>query len=407
MNKPRIERWGEGHTHSNWSDGYSSLLENSARYQQFDHDFHIACDHLSIDVAPGGDTEAPVDWLPMQHHQIDAYRAEVLASSSSEHVAIDGIELTWRGADPESFGATNRHHVLVRDRLEAFPEPDFFHGVRFEDALAELKRRGMRPFLAHVDDAIPPDQLTGAEICGIEIRHDIERRMNPLELAAVPTWDRWLTAGHRVALSAGSDAHQMDAWAASGARNVVLADSDDREVIRDALLNGHSYLSSTWFDDLYLMLGYPPIIDGAGSFTPWWRIDPSTRRPPREQVRSAMNALTDAVLSEPGARFRRSQHPTMRFEIDGKTFGEETAVTRDARVSFAIDMHVPIESIRILSDGDIVHSVSGDESAHSHTGEITLDTTNRHYARIEAGGRDDQGHAEFLMGNPIYFTEQR
>ena len=406
MAKNRVEFWGEGHAHSNWSDGYGTLLENAQIYQDYDHDFHFACDHVWLDVSPNGDSKPPEAIFRLKHDDISEYRDEVAASQNGAYTAIDGLELTWAGADPERFGATSRHHVLVRDQLDALPEAGYFHGVCIADALTELKRRGMHPFLAHVDDAIPPAHLTGAEISGIEVRHDIERRRNPLELEAIPMWDRWLANGHRVALSAGSDAHQMDLWAASGARNVVLAPVGDRESIRQALLAGKGYVSSTWFDDVYERLGYPPVVANAGSFTPWWKLTPTPSRDKRDEVREAMQALIDATRSEPGIRTDRSLHPSMRFEIGDASFGDTIEVCEPRETLVSIMMHVPIETVRIVADGEPLFVHEGDGSTPRFEQKLTLDLRGRRAVRVEASGQDRAGHEEFLLGNPIYIMEQ-
>ena len=47
----RTAYWGDGHTHSNWSDGFDTLQRNTELFRQYDQDFHVAADHVLIDVS--------------------------------------------------------------------------------------------------------------------------------------------------------------------------------------------------------------------------------------------------------------------------------------------------------------------------------------------------------------------
>jgi len=38
--------WGDGHSHSDWSEGSATLAENARLYERFEEDFHVATDHL-------------------------------------------------------------------------------------------------------------------------------------------------------------------------------------------------------------------------------------------------------------------------------------------------------------------------------------------------------------------------
>jgi hypothetical protein len=404
------EVWGDGHTHSNWSDGYDPLATTSELFRRYDQDYHFACDHILIDVSDPGYEDA---WnIPerrkkifrLRREDIPAYQAEVHASSRDDHVAVDGLELTWMNAAAGNFGATDRHHVLVRDHIDRLPELEFFRGKPLRAVLLELKERGMRPFLAHIDDAIPPDGLDGSEIDGVEIRSDIERRGNPLELVGVRTWDTWLSRGHRVALSGGSDSHQMDLWAGSGVRTVTRVGSVDRESIRDSLLSGRGYISSTWHPDLYLELGFDGIDPASGGFTPWWRMLPgaSMGSHDRDQVRALLEKMTSATITDDRGRTARTNYPTITFAVDGSGPGTTASASDQAPVQFSVSMTVPVRTVRLIAHGETVWQESPTGEQSELVRDLTLSVSGYNYLRLEAHGVSADGRHEYVMTNPVY-----
>lgn len=119
--------WGDGHTHSDWSEGFATLAQNTCVFERFEADFHVATDHLLVDVSRPGYV-----WTPSAFHRrnfrltwdtLPAYLAECRQSSTANHLTVPGLELTWVNAAHGNFGATDRAHVLVREHLERLPAP--------------------------------------------------------------------------------------------------------------------------------------------------------------------------------------------------------------------------------------------------------------------------------------------
>ncbi len=403
--------WGDGHTHSDWSDGYDPLPTNTEVFRAYDQDFHAACDHILIDVSRPGYPDA---WaMPEQrrqifrlhHDDIATYQAEVRASSTSDHVVIDGLELTWMNAEEGNFGATNRHHILVRDHIDCLPDLDWFRGKSLHEILLDLKGRGMRPFLAHIDDAIPPDTLDGSEIDGVEIRCDIERRDNPLDLPGVRIWDSWLSQGHRIALCGGSDSHQMDLWAGSGMRTVLRTNESEREAIRGSLLSGTGYISTTWHPDLYQDLGFEGINPAtSGGFTPWWKMLPgaSMGSTSREQVRPQMERMMQVSTDPSRARTARTSYPTTTFTVDGHAPGDTIGIAERVSIHLAVFMNVPIRFVRLIAQGEVIWQETPGNGDTEIERAFHLSLEGCRYVRLEAHGSTGDDRHEYVITNPVY-----
>lgn len=401
--------WGDGHTHSNWSDGFDTLQRNTELFRQYDQDFHVAADHVLIDVSrPGYVWEMPEarrQLFRLGWDDIATYQAEVRASSTPDHLAIDGLELTWMNSAEGNFGATDRAHVLVRDHIDRLPGPDFFRGRSLPAILRELKDREMKPFLAHIADLLPYDSFDGSEFDGIEMHWDLERAHHFDHRGGFVYWDRWLSDGRRISLTGGSDCHQMDLWAASGARNIVSSTSFEVEALRHALLTGHSYVATTWHPDLYRENSYPgnkP--DAATRFTSWyWMIQPGPRHD-REAARPLLDKMIAATLDGDAGRSARTCFPTLNCLVDGQSFGDTIDARDDTLVQLAVTMTVPVRSIRIIAQGEVIWRCDPTGSETTFNGEERLSLQGRNYLRVEVDGSAGEGRDESLIGNPIYLS---
>lgn len=409
MTENPLEWWGDGHTHSDWSDGFGSLQENARLFELYDEDFHFATDHLQIDVSRPEYRWEVDEWsrrlLRLHHGNLPAYEAACAEASSRQHLTIAGLELIWANAAEGSFGAPEGTHVLVREHLERLPEPAFFRGRTFVEILRELQAREMRPFLAHIHDGIPWSDLDGGEIAGLELRYDIECREPPTGRSALAHWDRWLSQGRRLALSAGSDCHQMDLWAAAATRNVLSAPERSAEGIRWAVREGHSYLSATWHPDLYLALGYTGIApDRSGGFTPWWRLAEAETWLDRPATERRVEEIIAAGLHDNRGRVKRRSYPTLRFAIDGHGPGQVAEARDDSALALGIHMNAPLRWVRLVAQGEVVWLDEPAKGPQTYEAARRVSLRGRRYVRLEAFGSAGNGQDEYLLSNPIYLT---
>lgn len=404
-----IVLWGDGHSHSDWSEGFASLTENTRVYERFEQDFHVATDHLLVDLSRPDFRWQPSDWhrdnFRLNRATLATYIGECTAASTPVHRSIPGIELTWVSAEHGDFGADNAAHVLVREHLERLPEPAFFRGRALRAILRELKEREMRPFLAHINDALPWGDFDGDEMAGLELRHDIEARQPPLGRTGLQYWDAWLSAGKRLSLSGGSDCHQMDLWAGSGLRNAVTVPERSAAAIVAALGEGRSYLASTWHPDVYQELGYAGINpERSGGFTPWWRFGEQGDYD-RERARPQVAALIAAALQADHGRVTTACYPTVRFSVNGRGPGETTEPGSAADVILELHMRVPVQQVRLIAQGKPVWMAAPDHGACSWRQEVRLSLRGCRYVRLEALGDAGDGRREYVLSNPVYLGE--
>jgi len=394
--------WGDCHTHSMYSDGLFSVEEMTPFFEAFGNDFRIQTDHLLVAVPAG---RPAGEWLHAARWSED-YCAACLAATTSRHVCVPGAELGWA---PAPAAGTWFHTKIQPPQRQGFPDVSFFGGLEYTAMLAKTKDAGCRPIIAHIDQGAPLAQLSGAEICGLEVRGDIEETRPLLGRPSLKHWDRMLAAGHRVSLSSGSDAHQPDLWAGSGLRTVLLDAPRDAEAIAAAVAAGRSYLSGTWHADCYAAAGWPEttntVAGGPTHFLPWWefkRYPLLAGRPAREVVIE----MSEAALRD--GRCRRDDYPVLLdFTVDGACSGGEVAARAKSAVHASWRTHVPLHVARVVVDGAVGFEVPPSHPAFGKTeGElhVTLDLRGRHYARLEleALAPGDPQQRETLMANPVY-----
>jgi len=399
--------WGDGHTHSDWSDGLDTLQENTRLFQLYGEDFHFATDHLEIDVSRLDYRWEIDEWsqrlFRLHPGGLAAYQSECARASSPQHVTLPGLELIWANAAEGQFGAPADTHVLVREHLEQLPAPAFFRNRSLRAILYELQARGMRPFLAHIHDGIPWETLDGTEIAGLEMRYDIEQRESPFSRRrSLAQWDHWLSQGHHLPLSSGSDCHQMDLWAGSAMRNVVAADELSPAAVRRALHEGRSYLSATWHPDLYRRLGYEGIAPQSGGFTPWWLMAGAEACHDRPAMKEAVERMIATTLQD--GRVRREYYPTLSFAVDGRGPGSTTEARDNCALAIEVRMNVPVRQVRLIGQGEVRWQEELASEAQVFTLATQVSMRGSRYVRLEAWGSAGNGQDEYLLSNPIYLV---
>jgi len=400
--QPNSQLWGDCHTHSTFSDGLFPVEEMTRCYESFGLDFRIQSDHLIV-LVPWGRPAGK--WLHAARWP--EYCAACLRASTSRHLCVPGVELGWEeSSEVQSEGWF--HTKLLPASGRPFPDESFFARVSYLAMLSKAKAAGCRPLIAHIDQGAPLGRLSGAEVCGLEVRGDIEETRPLVGRPSLKHWDRMLTAGHRVSLSSGSDSHQPDLWAGSGLRTVLLDTPCEAEAIAAAVAAGRSYLSGTWHPDCYAAAGWPAhpnrVAGGLTHFTPWWEFkeyEEFRGRPPREFVLE----LFAAALRN--GRCSRADYPVLSdFSVDGSGCGQQAAADAKCQVHAAWRVHLPPSLVRVIADGvPVLQSQLTSETGEGCLQEA-LDLCGKHYVRLEIEAADpaDPAKRESLLSNPVYIV---
>jgi len=351
--------WGDCHTHSSWSDGLFSVEELGRFYESFGQDFRIQTDHLIVAVPDG----LPAGkWLHAA--QWPDYRSACGRASAGEHICVPGAEVGWEVGSTAAPGEWF-HTKLLPAAGEPFADESFFAGLSYVEVLAKAKAAGCRPVVAHIDQGAPLERLSGAEVCGLEVRYDIEETRPLLARPSLKQWDRMLAAGHRVSISSGSDAHQPDLWAGSGLRTVVLDTPREAEAIAAAVAAGRSYLSGTWHPDCYAAAGWPAhpnrLTGGITHFSPWWEFKQYKELQGRSP-RALVVEIFEAALRN--GRCRRDDYPVLAaFSVCGAGSGQQASAGARCEVHAVWHTHVPACLARIIADGAPVQQLTAGHPA--------------------------------------------
>ncbi len=396
--------WGDCHVHSNYSDGLMTVPEQAAFFEAYGCDFRIQTDHLIVAVPEG---KPAGNWLHASAWE--RYVEDCRHGTTARHLCLPGAELGWEVEENRRATEGWFDTKLYPRPGQPVPAESFFASLTYREALLALRAKGYRVVIAHVDQGAPLAKLTGAEVDGLEVRWDIEETRPLFERPSLAEWDRMLTAGHRVSLSSGSDAHQPDEWAGSALRTVVLGAEREPGAILDAVTAGRSYLSGTWHPDCYASLGCPAhqntVTGGETYFTPWWEfktIPGHMSSMARETVMKGFRAALDR------GRCQAEHYPVlMDFSVGGALSGQETAGGQHVEVHLAWRTHVPVRAVRLIADGQEVfvlptsHPAFGVVEAKVQT---TLDLVGRRYVRLEIESADtaDPERREVLLANPVY-----
>jgi hypothetical protein len=375
------------------------IASQARHYGEFGCDFRFQTDHMTVDVPagkPAGRWLHAADW--------ERYRDDCRKASTAAHLVVPGVELVWEVEDSRRTAEGWCDVKLYPPGKKVAPPETFYAGLSFAGALTKLKSAGCHVVIAHVDQGVRLEKLTGAEIDGLEVRSDIEETRPLVGRPSLVHWDRMLAAGHRVSLSSGSDAHQPDLWAGSGLRTVVRYPAFEADAVLDAVIAGRSYLSGTWHPDCYGALGCPVhpngISGGLTRFTPWWdfaRIPALKERRPGDVVEEIFG-----VAMKKG-RCRREDYPELaEFKVNGTPSGGETAAGK-AEVRVGWRAHLPVTTFRLVADGRTIYEAPGNLPAQGES-VFSVDLTGRRYVRLEIEATDTAVAVkrESLLANPVY-----
>jgi len=397
--------WGDGHTHSYWSDGLQSIKEIVRYLREFEEDFHIQTDHMMISMPEG---KYMSKWLTPDTYA--EYARECLEASTSDHIVIPGVEFGLTSGSPDLDLQHGYFHILLYDpKAEVLPPNGWYVAKSFDQIVREMRERGLTVVVAHTDGHVW-EASPSLEFDGFEIRYDIEERIPPLERSAFKCghWDRMLMAGQRIPISCGSDCHQTDLWAASAMRNVVLVEDFSAHNILESLRRGRSYLSATWHPDIYLELGYKGINpEKSGGFTPWWEKEYGNMS--REKARPKLEQIVSRMLRDDYGRVKRKDYPTLDFTVEGANVGDTVNLpaTRKVELNVDVEMHVPITFIELIEGGKVVKRVSPQTNTYTATYSFEIPGNHDTYFRLQAQGSDENGRTEWLISNPIYISAKR
>ncbi|MDD2709406.1 MAG: hypothetical protein PHV34_15575 [Verrucomicrobiae bacterium] len=403
-----IQLWGDGHTHSHWSDGLEPIRELSAFFKRLDLDFRFQSDHCGIKMPEGTylrKTHVAEKGHLLVPENFPRYLAECRESSDGRHVAIPAIELDL---DYGSFEANARHHYChikvhgFTDENQLPPEGWYKNKSLFK-VLRGLKDRGLFVFLAHTNgDFLPWQDLKSPMFDGFELCYNMFDRYPPTDKGAFKCgfWDRWLAAGRRISISTGSDCHQAD-MACFSMRNVVASPGKSAEAIQKSFLEGKSYLSATWHPDVYKEIGLTKLQNRSLSgFACWFEVVKNLRR---DLARPIIQKIIRKSLAKNHGRVKRRDHPELSFSIEGMGMGETVRTVSGKRLKAVINarMNVDIEWLDLVKDGEIIKRFRPGAPFFREEFVFRADKR-RSYARLMAKGMDKNGRDEWLISNPIY-----
>ncbi|GMV82605.1 MAG: hypothetical protein AMXMBFR7_37890 [Planctomycetota bacterium] len=405
MDRPAL--WGDAHTHSHYSDGLYAIPEQTPHYESFGLDWRFQTDHHLIRVPEG---KAAGKWL--QSADWERYAADCRAASNARHLCIPAVELGWIVAKERNASEGWFHTKLHPPSGAPIPDESFYAGRDYVNTIRACKEAGYRTIVAHIDQGAPLERFDGSEIDGLEVRLDIEERRPFFARPNLKHWDRMLSAGRRISLSSGSDAHQPDLWAGSGLRTVVLDTPFEADAIVDAVVAGRAYLSGTWHADAYAELGWParpnPVDNGASitHMVPWWEFKQYPLLSGREPKAVVEEVYARALQS---GRVRREDHPVLdAFRVGTATCGG-TAAAQQHEALIAFHTHVPLKALRLIADGATVFDLPPGQAPLGATEgrlSVPVDLRGKRYVRLELEAQDPAAPecVEILAGNPVYLS---
>ncbi len=214
-------RWyrGELHLHSTHSDGAWTPEEIATLARPRDLDFMVLSDHNTTS-------------------SYEEFRALV----DPRTLVIPGAELT-----------TYNGHCLAIGVEDWMDWRTGLAGRSINDVARAVRAAGGLFVIAH-PDAMPDDVCTGcrwthddfdpALADAVEIWGGLWDGPEEENEGCVALWQRWLGLGHRLAVTAATDAHRPKDWEGAVPLTYVLADDLSRDAIVDAIRAGRTYVSS-------------------------------------------------------------------------------------------------------------------------------------------------------------------
>jgi hypothetical protein len=218
---------GEGHTHSHYSDGATTIHQNSDTAKSRGLNWIVATDHNAVPPQSDCDAENTADFLCIVGQEVTTADGHVLGWGLSELVS-------W------NIGPSRNMNDIHED----------------------IRKQGGLSIVAHPRSPGVPDEYqhfgTYDNFDGMEVYHGYggynAAFPTTMDSDAMATWESYLNAGIRKIAVGNSDSHDglndwnegdlLDLIGAIGfPRNVVLAKELSREGILEAVMNGRLYIT--------------------------------------------------------------------------------------------------------------------------------------------------------------------
>ena len=398
--------WGDGHCHSNFSDGFHSIEELTGYYEQYEMDFRFQTDHLFMEMPEK-------KYIPHAHavhglipEIITEYCNKCRAASTSRHLVIPGAELGLIFKSPHwELHRFLDHHMLIRPLAgNNIPVPGNINGTwwpHFLEAVIKSAADSQLAF-AHVSDATPWQFLpTLPCISPLEVLWNLEVSEPLFKRKWFLWWDYLLSLGKKIFLTTGSDSHQADLWCAGSMRNVVWIEGNaDCETVCKSFQRGNLYLSGTFHPDVWKETGETGIKPERNAFTPWFCLEQGIVR--KNAEKKVMSWINSGLHNNHG-RVKRSDFPQMTFNVNNKTFGEtvQAEENKPVNIDCTVHAHLPVSRFEIFAGGDIIYSENGLKSDFSKNIELML-KGKPSYIRIQIFTQNENGKQEALIGNPVW-----
>jgi hypothetical protein len=210
---------GDLHLHTHHSDGHMSVAELLGMARQHGLDFVALTDHNNV--------------TQLYHSDLD---------DVDDVAIIPGMELS-----------TYYGHALSLGTTKWFDWRIGRNGRRMQDAADEIHAQEGLLVAAHPGNAGDPsctgcrwlfDQFMPGALDAVEVwngRWDNPRAKNEIGLQI---WYSWLSAGHRLPATAGTDAHRTTSYREGSGFSLIWADELSAEALLKGLRRGHVMLSS-------------------------------------------------------------------------------------------------------------------------------------------------------------------
>ncbi len=218
---------GDGHMHSTYSNGVTTIHQNS-------------------DVAKN----RSLNWIVVTDHNVVPPQSVCDAESTADFLCLIGDEVT-----------TADGHILGWGLSELVPW-NLGPGRNMNDIFEDIRKQGGLAIIAHPLAPNPPDRYqyfgTYEDFDGMEIYHGYggfnAAFPTAMDSDAVSQWESYLNAGVRKIAVGDSDCHNAsnqwnegDLFNLQGAigfpRNVVLVEELSREGLLEAVMNGRLYIT--------------------------------------------------------------------------------------------------------------------------------------------------------------------
>ncbi|OGV39401.1 MAG: hypothetical protein A2020_09245 [Lentisphaerae bacterium GWF2_45_14] len=407
--------WGEGHCHSNFSDGFHSIKELTQLYEEYEIDFRFQTDHVFAQM-PQGRYMNPYQELNDGHcllpETVDEYLSQCKSACSTKHLVIPGAEFGLQfKPGPWTLNRYFDHHILIRPLTKSsLPKEKDLKEKWWPDIwnLCSKSTRGQLS-MAHVSDDKSPWQILPElpNLNSLELVNNLESVEPADDRKWLSWWDYMLSMGKRIVLTTGSDSHQGDLWCASAMRNVVrIEGTPDAGKLTEALYAGKSYLSGTFHPDIWRALGEKGILPERNGFTPWFSLGERISR--KEASGKVWEWIAKGIENNYG-RIKKKDFPKMEITVNGAEIGDELSLGPKKRVNvnLAIRMNVPISKICIIVSGKVLWSACPLKNSFKTEIDLDLGDDAKYLRVIVSGNGENKDQKETLISNPVWLRKAK